>query len=98
MILKAQIWAHYSDYKKEHTFSIVDFSLASSGYVKVQDVEVEFEPPPESVLVAGTVEAYRAQQQKLRADTQIAIQNLEQQIQNMLSIEHKPDLEAKATE
>lgn len=73
-------------------FSVFDHQdMSSYGYVACDTVEVEFDLPPGDVLVNGLVAAYRAEQTRIRAEAQAKITAIEETIQKMLCLEHKPE-------
>ena len=78
-------------------FSFEVFShddMTSCGYVAYDTVEVEFADPPMEVLVNGAVSAYRKEQERIRAEAQSKVAKLDEEIQKLLCIEHKPDAQA----
>ena len=92
MKLKGYIHAQYDDYEKEYRFSVWSMNMTScQGYVFVDEVELEFTPPPHSALVNGTIEAYRAEQQKIRAEAESKVNMLQRAIDDLLCLEHKPE-------
>ena len=64
-------------------------NMASCGYVACDTVEVEFDVPPRDVLIPGFVEAYRAEQQRIRAEAQSKVTLLDEEIQKLLALEDK---------
>jgi len=68
--------------------------MTSCGYVACDTVEVEFAEPPMEVLVNGAVSAYRKEQERIRAEAQSKVAKLDEEIQKLLCIEHKPDAQA----
>ena len=71
-----------------HVFSHED--MTSCGYTALSTIEVEFDLPPRDVLIAGAVAAYREEQKRIRAEAQIKVTQLDDAIQRLLCIEHKP--------
>jgi len=70
-----------------HIFHHTD--MTSCGYTACDTVEVEFNLPPREVLTKGVVEAYRAEQQRIRAEAQSNVTQIEEAIQRLLCLEHK---------
>ena len=67
-----------------HPFEHADMS--GQGYTALDTVEVEFNVPPRSVLVAGAVSSYRAEIQRIRAEAQAKVTALDEEIQKLLCI------------
>lgn len=89
---KAYVHAQYNDWEKEYRFSVWSHDMSGvQGYVLVQEIEVEFDAPPRDVLVNGTIEAYRKEQQKIRADAESKVNRLQQAIDDLLCLEYKPE-------
>ena len=77
------------------TFSVFDCDdMSECGYVACDTVEVEFAEPPMEVLVNGAVSVYRKEQERIRAEAQSKVARLDEEIQKLLCIEHKPDAQA----
>lgn len=71
-------------------FRVFDLEdMSSCGYTACDTQEVEFNVPPREVLVDGAVAAYRAEQQRIRAEAQGKVQALDEEIQKLLCLEHK---------
>ena len=98
MKLKIYIHASHSAALRKHYFSADCIDLSSAGFLKLEEREIDFEPPPEAVLVAGTIDAYRAEQTKIRAEAQAKVSAIDERIQSLLAIEHKSDEAAKGSE
>lgn len=91
MKVKGYIHAQYDEYEKEYRFSIWTHDMTScQGYVLVEEVEIEFNAPPHEVLVNGTIAAYKAEQQKIRAEAESKVNRLQRAIDDLLCIEYKP--------
>jgi hypothetical protein len=96
MKMKAYVHAQYSEWAKEYRFSIWSQDMSScGGYVLVQEVEVDFEAPPREVLVNGTIEAYRKEQQNIRAEAESKVNRIQQAIDDLLCLEYKPEASAE---
>lgn len=98
MKLKFFIFAFHVGAGQGHRFVIESTDMSSVGWVMCEEREIDFEPPPETVLVAGTIAGYRAEQAKIRADATVKVNAIEETIQSLLSIEHKPDADAEAAQ
>ncbi|MCR4305291.1 MAG: hypothetical protein NUV63_13905 [Gallionella sp.] len=77
-----------------HVFHRNDMTYC--GYVACDTVEVEFAEPPIEALVNGAVAAYRKEQERIRAEAHSKVSLLDEEIQKLLCIEHKPDLKVVA--
>ena len=98
MKLKAMVFASRQEWneKEPWRFTMFGADMSEYGYTKVADIEVEFDAPPEEVLREGTIKAYRAEQQRLRAEMQLKLNAIEESIQKLLAIEDKSQLKAVA--
>lgn len=87
------IHADYDEYEKVYHFKAWSQDMSGSEYVGplVEKLEVDFTPPPHEVLVNGTIETYRAQQQKIRAEAESRVNLIQQRINDLLCIEYKPE-------
>jgi hypothetical protein len=95
MKLDVYIHAQYDEYEKKYDFRVWSHDMTGSEYIGplVGKTEIEFEPPPHEVMVNGTIATYRLQQQKIRAEAEKNCQQLQQRINDMLCLEHKPEPE-----
>lgn len=92
MKLKVCIHAKYDDYEKQHDFSVWAHNMnGTSGYHMVEEREIDFDAPPRDVLVNGTIAAYRAEQQRVRAEAEQKSQRIQRAIDELLAIEYKAD-------
>ena len=86
MKVKCTLHAKVDRFAKDgFAYSVFDHEdMASCGYTALDTVEVEFTMPPHDVLVNGLVAAFRAEQQRIRAEMQQRVNALEEQIQKLL--------------
>lgn len=94
MKIKVYVHAKYEDWEKEWQFRpwSCDMSESAAGFGKcVAEVEVEFQEPPHDVLVNGQIEAWRAEQRRIRAEAEKNCNELERQIGEIQCIEYKPE-------
>ncbi len=89
MKVSTMVWAIYSDARKDWHYTSHDSDMSPHGWLKVKDAEIEFDEVPRDVLTKGTIEAYRAEQQKLRAEAEMKANAIEETIQKLLCIEDK---------
>ena len=94
MKIKVYIHASYCEYEKTYRFQVWGQDMSTVEHVGplVATEEVEFTPPPHDVLVNGTIEMYRAQQKKVRAEAERLNTELQERINNLLCIEYKPEV------
>lgn len=92
MKIKVYIHAEYNEWEKKYAFSAwsIDMSDHRGPVVGVQ--EIDFDPPPHEVLVNGTVAKYREMQKEILAEAEAKRLHLERKINELLCIEHKPEL------
>ena len=89
--VKLESW---NDFKP--SFHVSNYSMESMGYTIVATMPIEFEMPPDSVIRAGTVKLYRAEQERIRAEMHSKIVKLDEEIQKLMALEYKPDLKVVA--
>lgn len=78
-----------------YSFSVFNSEdMSMCGYTALDTVEVEFTVPPRDVMVNGAIAAFRKKQQEIRAEAEAKAQSIEEQIQRLLCIEHRPEVEA----
>ena len=65
----------------------------TDGAVHVADHEVTLEVPEGIDLTARAVDTLIAEQQRTRAEAEVRVVELQEQINGLLLIEHKPDLQ-----
>ena len=89
MKVTAFVHASYDSYKKKFVYQT--WPHKSDGIFGVFIGEIEFDAPDvdEGELKNGTVKAMKSEQQKIRAEAEVKIQNIEQQIGELLCIEDK---------
>ena len=95
MKVKIKAFLHYHKYDWEEAAEYVylhsDYSTISSEYalVRVDDLEVEipddFDPRPQQI------DNLKAAKAEVLAKAHVQAQNIEDQIQRLLCIDHKPD-------
>lgn len=93
MKIKVFIHAQWDEYNKKYNFHPwgYDMSESSDCGPLVEKLEVEFNPPPNEVLVNGTIATYRKQQQNIRAAAEMECNSLQQKIDDLLCIENKSE-------
>lgn len=93
MKIEVFIHAQWSEYEKKYHFRPWGYDMTSNGDCGplVEKLEIEFSPPPDAVLVNGTIEAYRKQQQNIRATAEMQCNQLQERINDLLCIENKSE-------
>lgn len=93
MKIQGFIHAQWNEWDKEYHFQVWghDMSSQESCGPLVETVVIEFTAPPREVLVNGTIEGYRKQQQKIRAEGERLVNELQQRINDLLCIENKSE-------
>lgn len=92
--MKIQVFIHaqWNEYEKEYSFHPWGYDMSKSSSdcgPLVETVEIDFTPPPNEVLVNGTIAAYRKQQQNIRAHAEMQCNELQTRIDDLLCIENK---------
>lgn len=91
-ILHWQKWT----YDEEATFALhahdmSEMSDSNHQYAPIKEVSFEVEIPDDFDPRPGIVEGMREQKQKLLAEAQMKANQIDEQIQQLLSIEYKPE-------
>lgn len=94
MKIKGYITANWNQWEKRHEFKVwsCNVSEGNKEYTFVGEVEVEFDAPPNEALVAGSVAAWKAEQDRIQAEATLKVNQLQQAINDMLCLEHKPEV------
>lgn len=98
MKIPVVIHACWNNYEKRFDFDPWGHDMSSVGYTPCAELSVEFEPPAYADLVAGTVKILKAEQDSIRAESQAKVTALQQRIDELLCIEHKPDAAAEVAQ
>lgn len=94
MKVKTYFFAEYDAWSKE--FSFVAWPHENwKGKVLVHTAEVEIPDLDSKHLTNGLITAMKDEQQEIRAECEVNVQNIEQQIQEMLCIEDNTHSPAK---
>ena len=92
MKIDVHIYALYSEFSKDYSFTATSNEWNTvSPFIYVETRSIEFDAPPNEVLASKTIEAYRAEQQRIRAEAQAKVMKLQDSIDAMLCLEHKPE-------
>jgi hypothetical protein len=78
---------YHSDEEYEYSTSTTDMS--DYGYIPIttKDIEVSIDIPEDFDPVNGHIDSLKAEKQKIAAEAQLKMNNLEEQIQSLLAIE-----------
>lgn len=90
MKIKVFIHAKWDEWDKEYRFYPWGQDMSSSSNEVgplVGTHEFDFDAPPHEVLVNGTIESFR----KVRAEAELRCNQIQEQINTLLCIEHKPE-------
>ena len=64
----------------------IDLDMTDCGYTKIGTATIEFDLIDRSEMVDNKVAALRAELQGVKADAQVKVQRLEEQLQSLLAI------------
>lgn len=100
MKIKTYVHAHYDHYDKKYDFVLAPCDMSDFGSYGplVGETEIDFDPPPHEVLVAGTIQQYRDEQKKILAEAEAKRATLEQRINELLCIDYTPEVATGTTE
>jgi hypothetical protein len=69
------------------SLSFTNLDMATQGYTKVGTATIEFDLIDRQEMIDNKVVALRAELQGVKADAQVKVQKLEDQLQSLLAIE-----------
>lgn len=89
--VKSNLHYYKSKWADKPSYSLHDgdLSKASPDFVVIKAVELEFDIPDDFDPVPKQIESLKAKKQEVMADTQMKLNQLDEQIQRLLCIEHK---------
>ena len=93
MKLKAfLIWHKYNwQDKPEYSLNNSDMAICGPDYVAVNEQEFEVDIPDNFVPTPKQIAALKEQKAEILAKAHVQAENIEEQIQRLLCIEHKPE-------
>lgn len=91
MKVKAYICAEYQRWDKSYDYCVWPVDPGEGTRTVIEVRELEFDAPPIDILTGETIAAYRAEQQRIRAEMMGKVNALQQQIDEMLAIENKSE-------
>jgi hypothetical protein len=68
--------------------SFTNLDMASNGYTKIGTASIEFDLIDRNTLIDNKIVSLRAELQGVKADAQVKVQRLEEQLQSLLAIEN----------
>jgi hypothetical protein len=86
------VYIHWQKYlwQDEEKFKLKGYKDDTSpDCIFIREMEVEFEVPDDFDPVPKQIDMLKEAKQKLMADTQVKINNIDEQIQSLLAIEDK---------
>jgi len=66
---------------------LTNFDMAKHGYTRIGTATIEFHLIDRSEMIENKVVALQAEMQTIKADAQVKVQKLEDQLQSLLAIE-----------
>ena len=90
--MKKTIYVHaqLAEWSEEgYILTYWDYEMSQAGGPRVATVEVDFDMPSKAELANGFVGQLRGEQQKIRADCEVKVNEIEHQIGKLLAIEDK---------
>ena len=93
MELELFIHAQWNRYNKNYSYSAASSDMSDYGYIFLHKVSVPITTPTELELRRLTEKALRQKATAIRAKAYQEVSEIEEEIQEMLSLEFKPALE-----
>lgn len=92
--VKAYLHWHKYDWQDEATYQLdcADMTKVSPDYVLVREMFIEVEVPDNFDPTPKQIAALREKKQEILAAAHVQAENIEGQIQSLLSIEFKPEV------
>jgi hypothetical protein len=98
MKVTIKAFVHHRQYawSKEvaYTIDVCDMSKVDASYSVIRQQEFEVEIPDDFDPTPSKIAALKAKKQEILAEAHVKAENIEEQIQRLLCIEHKPEVEA----
>lgn len=88
MKLPVLVFANKWDWSGDIFYSVHSRQDSCSG-VCIAETEIEIPDPNRADIINGTVKILRVRQQSIRADAELAVQKIEQEIGELLAIEDR---------
>ncbi len=86
------LWAAYHPQCKEYSYTVTSQDgMQEHGWIPLETIEIERDVPEADELQKRTVDALRRKLAFARGEMQARINAMEQQINDMLALEHKPE-------
>ena len=79
------------DWEDEYKYSVFSSDMSACGYIPIlaKEIEVTFDIPDGFDPVNAHIDTLKEEKQKIAAEAQVKMNNLEEQIQSLLCIEDK---------
>lgn len=87
--LEISVWAVYTAYDNSFHYTLAESDMSTEGWVLVKTHEVPYEELPREVLVPGVIKNLKEKKKEIRADAEEKVMKVEEEIQQLLSLEHK---------
>lgn len=85
-------WKKYA-WEEQGSFRAMDMKMdATPEYVFIREEQITFEVPDDFDPIPDVIANMKAKKQEILADAQVKANNIEEQIQRLLCIEHKPEV------
>ena len=91
MQLEVIIHARWNKWSKQFDYSTQPIDMTEYGYIVLETRTLEFESPTEKQLKVRATTALRAQKSAVLAKAMLEANEIEQEITELLAIEHKPE-------
>jgi hypothetical protein len=91
--MKTMVFYYKSEYVQTPRYFMSDIPhhQHSPDFVMVREIEVEADIPDDFDPRPQQIAALRGQKEKLQAEAQLKINNIDEQIQKLLCLEYKPN-------
>lgn len=93
MLVKSYICANWSPWDKSWNYRVLSYDASTSDpeYILIEARELEFESLSDRELKREFVAALRKKKSKVRADAQVELNSIDEQIQELLAIEDRSE-------
>lgn len=91
-VTKTLYWISY-EWRKEPQFALSEAGMEKSDprWVVIREVNLEFDVPDDFDPVPSQIASLKRKKKEIQAETNVKVNNIEEQIQALLAIEHKPE-------
>ncbi len=98
MEIKRLVHAQWNKYSKSFSYDTFAVDMTNYGYIKLEEVTISFDSPTDKELRVHAAHALQANKSRVLADAMTQASEIQKEIDELTSLEYKPDLEEAAVD